>query len=89
MKLNVKAFALTLALIWGLGVFCMTWWIILFEGPDSGPNILTQIYRGYSVTPVGSLIGLVWGTMDGLIGGACIAWVYNSIASKSEGKGNG
>ena len=86
MKLNVKAFALTTAIIWGLGVFCLTWWIILFEGPNEAPNILTHVYRGFTITPLGSLIGLLWGTLDGLIGGACIAWVYNSIVSKSEEK---
>jgi hypothetical protein len=32
MKLNVKAFAFTTAIIWGLGLFLMTWWVILFQG---------------------------------------------------------
>ncbi len=32
MKLNVWAFGLTCALIWGLGLFAVTWWIIAFDG---------------------------------------------------------
>jgi hypothetical protein len=28
MRLNVKAFALTFGIIWGLGLFILTWWII-------------------------------------------------------------
>ncbi len=32
MKLNVKAFAAACALIWGVGLYLMTWWIILFDG---------------------------------------------------------
>ena len=32
MKLNIKAFALTCSLIWGFGVFALTWWIMAFEG---------------------------------------------------------
>jgi hypothetical protein len=32
MKLNVKAFALTCGLVWGLGLFILTWWIIAFGG---------------------------------------------------------
>ena len=82
MKLNVKAMTLTLAIIWGLGLFLITWWIILFEGSNNNPNFLSQIYRGYSITPLGSLVGLIWAFADGAILGACIAWIYNSIVSK-------
>jgi hypothetical protein len=32
MRLNIKAFALACGLIWGLGLFCMAWWLILLEG---------------------------------------------------------
>lgn len=84
MKLNVKAMSLTIGLVWGLGLFLLTWWIILFEGPNQDPNLLTHIYRGYSITPVGSLIGLIWALLDGVIGGACIAWIYNSLIPKEE-----
>jgi hypothetical protein len=31
MRLNIKAFALACGLIWGLGLFCMAWWLILLE----------------------------------------------------------
>jgi hypothetical protein len=85
MKLNVKAMSLALGIIWGLGLFLLTWWIILFEGTNSGQNILTHIYRGYSITPIGSLIGLIWASLDGAIGGACIAWIYNTLLPKNEG----
>jgi len=32
MKLDVKAFALACGIIWGLGMFAFTWWIIAFDG---------------------------------------------------------
>jgi hypothetical protein len=35
---------------------------------------------GYSISPLGSLIGFVWATPDGLIGGVILAWLYNAIA---------
>ena len=82
MKLNVKAMALTLAIIFGLGLFLITWWIILFDGPNNNPNFISQIYRGYSITPAGSFIGLLWASIDGAIGGLCIAWIYNTLVSK-------
>ncbi|MBD3264854.1 MAG: hypothetical protein GF375_07105 [Candidatus Omnitrophica bacterium] len=82
MKLNVKAFALACGIIWGLGIFIFTWWVIRFEGMMVEPTIIGLAYRGYNVTPKGSFIGLVWGFFDGLIGGAVFAWLYNRLSGK-------
>ena len=79
MKLNVRAFALTCALIWGIGLFCLTWWIIAFEGSTNIPTFIGHIYRGYKISPVGSVIGLAWGLGDGFVGGALFAWIYNKL----------
>jgi hypothetical protein len=84
MKLNVKAFALTCALIWGIGLFCLTWWIIAFGDGSKGPNVIGLVYRGYTITPLGSLIGLVWGFFDALVGGAIFAWLYNLLRGRSR-----
>jgi len=82
MKLNVKAFALTAAIVCGLGLFLLTWWVILFEGASGVKTIIGLVYRGYNMSPLGSLIGLVWGFVDGLIGGAIFAWLYNLLAAR-------
>ena len=52
MKLDVKAFALTCAIVWGIGVFSATWCIIVIDGPSDGATFIGSIYRGYSLTPV-------------------------------------
>jgi hypothetical protein len=80
MKLNVKAFALTCALVWGLGLFTLTWWVIVFEGATGQATVIGLAYRGYNISPTGSLIGLIWAFPDGLIGGAIFAWLYNLIS---------
>jgi hypothetical protein len=85
MKLNVKAFALTCALLWGFGLFVFTWWIIAFDGPTGDITFIGRIYRGYCITPLGSLIGLVWAFFDGLIGGAIFAWLYNIFVARLGG----
>jgi hypothetical protein len=82
MKLNVKAFALSFGLIWGLGLMMLTWWIMLFDGATHEPTLIGQIYRGYNISWTGSFIGLVWGFFDGLIGGAVSAGLYNLLADK-------
>ena len=82
MRLNVKALALTSAILWGLGVFLMTWWVILFEGATGDLTLIAYVYRGYSISAFGSIIGLAWGFIDGLIFGAVFGWLYNAIAGK-------
>ena len=81
MKLNIKAFALTCGLVWGLGLFFLTWWIIAFDGATGEATLIGRLYRGYSVSPIASVIGLIWALGDGLIGGAIFAWLYNILAS--------
>jgi hypothetical protein len=82
MKLDVKAFALACALVWGFGLFALTWWIIAFDGATGEVTMIGRLYRGYSISPVGSMIGLVWAFLDGLIGGAIFAWLYNWLAAR-------
>jgi hypothetical protein len=82
MKLNVRAFALSCALVWGSGLFLMTWWIIAFDGATAEVTLIGKVYRGYTITPLGSVIGLIWGLLDGLIGGAIFAWLYNLLSSR-------
>jgi len=82
MKLNVKAFALTCGLVWGFGLFALTWWIIAFDGATGERTLIGHLYLGYSISPAGSVIGLVWAFFDGLIGGALFAWLYNALAGK-------
>jgi len=82
MRLDVKAFALTCGILWGLGLFVLTWWLIAFEGATGETTLIGRLYRGYTITPAGSLIGLAWAFFDGLIGGALFAWLYNLMADK-------
>ena len=84
MKLNIKAFAFTVGLFWGLCLFLCTWWIILFDGATGQATMISALYRGYNISPTGSIIGLAWGLVDGLIGGAIFAWLYNWLVGRFQ-----
>ena len=77
MNLNIKAMAIAFGLVWGISIFVITWCIILLEGPSDTTTFIGKFYIGYSLTPVGSLIGLMWGIIDGAIGGVMFGWIYN------------
>jgi hypothetical protein len=80
MRLNVKALALAGGIIWGGYLFVLTWWLIVLDGATGEPTFIARVYRGYSISPTGSVVGLAWGLADGAIVGALIAWLYNAIA---------
>ena len=82
MKINIKAFAIAVGIWWGLGLFALTWWMILFHGATGEPTLIGWLYPGYTVSPSGSFIGLAWGLADGLVGGAVLAWLYNFVSSR-------
>ena len=82
MKLNVKAFALAAGIFWSVCMFVLTWLGILGYGSAEAAEIARAYYLGYSVTPIGSLIGAVYGFFDAGIGFAVFALLYNKLAGE-------
>jgi hypothetical protein len=85
MRINVKAFGIAVGIWWGLGLFALTWWMILVHGSTGDRLLIGWVYPGYNVSPMGSLIGLAWGLADGLVGGAVLAWLYNVVVRRCSG----
>lgn len=84
MKLSVRSLALTCGIILGVGIFLITWWLILIYGASGDKTVIGIVYVGYNVSPLGSLIGLGYGFVDGLICGAVFAWLYNRLVPKAK-----
>lgn len=82
MKLSVKGFALTVGIVWGgsilmIGILNLMW-------PGYGVTLLDlarSIYPGYAAMSgfVGVIVGTCYGFVDGLVGGAIFAWLYNML----------
>ncbi|MBX3388880.1 MAG: bacteriophage holin [Phycisphaeraceae bacterium] len=84
MRLNIKATALAFGLVWGLGIFVLAWWIMAFEGATGEITFIGHVYRGFNISPLGSVIGLAWGFADGAVGGLIFAWLYNLLVARFE-----
>jgi hypothetical protein len=80
MKLSVKAFSLTTGILWGATVFLATLWLLLMGHGGGLIRQLDHFYLGYSFSTAGAFVGLVWGFVDGAVGGAIFAWLYNTLA---------
>lgn len=82
MKLNVRALGLAGGIVWGLVIFLLTYWFLIFGYEGENLARLSNVYLGYSVTWYGAFVGLIWGFVDGFIGGALLAWLYNKFAGQ-------
>ncbi|HBR21804.1 MAG TPA: hypothetical protein DD713_04455 [Nitrospiraceae bacterium] len=83
MKLKPFALGVALGSVWGISLFITTW-ISYYTGYGRlFLEVLAQsIYPGYSITPFGSLIGLLYGFADGFISAALIGYVYNKLVKR-------
>lgn len=83
MKLDIKGMAITLGLVWGAAVLLVG--IANLIWPNYGRaflELVASIYPGYTAgASAGQLIvGTLYGLVDGAVGGAVIAWLYNLFA---------
>lgn len=90
MRLNIAAMSMTIGLLWGV--------CLLFVGaanlvwPGYGLAFLqlcASIYPGYAPgTGIGSVLtGTIYAVVDGSVGGACLAWLYNRFAAGPQKTG--
>jgi len=80
--MSIRAFALTTGIFGATTMFLLAWWLILTGNTDGPTTLIEKVYIGYSFTPIGSLIGALYGFVDWGIGGAIFAWLYNCIKKK-------
>ena len=85
MKLDIKAFALAFGLIWGGSVLAVAVANQLWPGYGRlFLEVTASVYPGYQPgVGIASIItGALYGLVDGAIGGAVFAWLYNRLARR-------
>ena len=75
----IRSVGLTTGIFGAASMFFLAWWLILTGNAEGPVTLFERIYIGYSFTPMGSVIGAVWGFVDFGIAGALFAWLYNLI----------
>lgn len=81
LRVDRVALGLAAGVVGGLGLFAATLVLVVSGGPVVGPilGLLGQYFPGYSVTPLGSLLGLVYGFLAGFVLGWLFAALRNAI----------
>ncbi len=83
MRLKPLALGIGLGTVWGVSLFITTEVSYLTGYGKLFLEVLAQsIYPGYSISPLGGFLGLLYGFLDGLVSGYFIALIYNKVARK-------
>ena len=85
-RIKADALAVVCAVIGGLGLFVMTVWLVIKDGPQAGQHLqlLSNYFIGYSVTWPGAFVGLLYGAMTGGVVGWVIGRVYNGVVNARQ-----
>jgi hypothetical protein len=84
MKFNIGAFSLAVGLFWGGSILLVGVANLIWPGYGNAYlQLIASIYPGYKATAAFGqiVIGTLYGLVDGAIGGAIFAWLYNCCAS--------
>ena len=84
MKLSIKGLALASGILWGVAMLGMGLANLVWSGyGQQFLQTMASVYFGYHATRsiAGVIVGTLYGTVDGLLGGAVFAWLYNQFAT--------
>ena len=80
--MSVRSLGLTAGIFGACAMFFLAWWLILIGNAEGPKTLFERVYIGYSFTPMGSVIGAIWGFVDFGIAGVLFAWIYNYIKKR-------
>ena len=86
MKLNLKAFALTAAILWGAAMFLTGLANLIWSGYGVAfLQLMASLYPGYHAdgTFVDLIVGVLYALVDGAVAGFVFGWLYNVFAGKA------
>ena len=81
--LSIRSVGLATGILGASAMFFLAWWLIIIGNAQEPTTLFERMYIGYSFTPLGSVIGAVWGFVDWGIAGVIFAWLYNLINKKN------
>jgi len=80
--LDAKKFGLAGGILWGLCMAVCTILAVYTGYSKQFLELMSTVYPGYTISPVGSIIGLIYGFIDAFVGLFIFAWLYNKLLKR-------
>ncbi|ODN42041.1 bacteriophage holin [Piscirickettsia litoralis] len=81
-KLSVLGLGLAIGIVWGAALVIIAWLAAAYGYAGPVVKLISSVYIGYGPTFFKGIIGGLWGLVDGFIGGAIVAMIYNWIVCR-------
>ncbi len=81
-RMSLKGLTLGVGCAGAVYMLFIGWTAAFFNWGTNLVQVLSSIYVGFEPSFFGGIVGAIWGFIDGCIGGAIIALVYNFFAEK-------
>lgn len=84
LRLNARAWGMAFGIIFGLGLFAATLFLVARGGDHVGAHLglLGVYFPGYQPSVAGAFIGFVYAFVVGYLGGRVIGSIYNFVADR-------
>lgn len=79
MKINSCHLGLAGGILWGVCMFIFTLLAAHTGYAYEFMALMESVYPGYSISNIGSIVGLIYGFLDGFVGLFLLAWLYNTL----------
>jgi len=86
MKVSTKGLAMASGILWGVAMLVMGLANLIWASyGQQFLQTMSSVYPGYHATRSVAevIVGTLYGFVDGLIGGAVFAWLYNRFATSA------
>ena len=84
MKINALKFGIAFGILYALTFFVVGILAALFGWGAEIMMLMENLYVGFGPTPLGAVIGAIWGFVLGFGLFGCAAWIYNRLIGRSE-----
>jgi len=78
-SLDPQRVGLTLAIMTAFGILFLGLLSKFLGWASPIVRLIESLYIGYTDTCKGIFIGMIWGFLDGFVGGYLFAWIYNKL----------
>ncbi len=79
--MRTKRLAVTFGIVWAATVFLTTLLSVYTGYGKLFLDFVASIYPGYSISLLGSVIGLVYAFFDMFVGVYIVSWVYHQVSA--------
>ncbi len=83
MKIDAAKFGIAFGIIYALVFFVIGILAAVFGWGTEIMGLMGELYVGFGPTPLGAVVGAVWGFVIGFAFFGCAAWIYNRLIGRS------